>query len=69
VSELKDLFKRVFGSPGSADLSHAVPMDPFFMSYSPLVNGWRRYRNPLTGREFWGNREGKVRRNPPEVDQ
>lgn len=63
-SDLLDLFRDVFGAPR---LERAVPMDPFFMSIAPVVNGWKRGRNALTGRVYWHNRAGRVRRSPPEA--
>lgn len=63
-ADLIDLFRNVFGTPR---LDRAVPMDTFFMSYAPVVNGWKRGRNELTGRVYWYNRDGRVRRRPPEV--
>jgi hypothetical protein len=63
-ADLLELFRNVFGPPR---LERAVPMDLFFMSLAPVVNGWKQGRNPLTGRVFWHNRAGRVRRNPPPM--
>lgn len=62
--DLAALFKNVFGEPR---LERAVPMDTFFMSFAPVVNGWKQGRNALTGRVYWYNRQGRVRHLPPET--
>ncbi len=61
-ADLLELFLSVFGKPR---LERAVPMDPFFMSLTPVVNGWKRGQNELTGRVYWYNRAGRVQLRPP----
>jgi hypothetical protein len=65
MSEISALFREVFGPMPSPNKIR--PLDPFLFSLAPVVNGWRETRNPLTGRVFWQNRQGRTRLAPEDA--